>query len=80
MEWDLAMSGPDVIAQYDAAARVRGLRTTGHEVQRVMDDARRLQFVGCVTLIPRLPLLAGGMTAAVEEWRGTTPFSSILGR
>ncbi|PRC46919.1 phosphotransferase, partial [Mycobacterium sp. ITM-2017-0098] len=37
VEWDLAMSGPDVIAQYDAAARVRGLRTTGHEVQRVMD-------------------------------------------
>lgn len=80
VEWDLAMMGPDVVAEYNTAARERGLRTTDPEVQRVMDYARRLQFVGCVTLIPQLPLLAGPMTAAVEQWRATTQFSSILGR
>lgn len=75
VEWDLALMGPGVTAEYNSSARERGLRTTDPEVQRVMDYARRLQFVGCVTLIPQLPLLAGPMAAAVEEWRGTTPFS-----
>ncbi len=75
VEWDLALMGADVVTEYNEAARQRGLRTTDPEVQRVMDYARRLQFVGCVTLIPQLPLLTGLLTSAVEEWRGTRPFS-----
>lgn len=75
VEWDLALLGADAVAEYNRAARARGLRTADPEVQRVMDCARRLQFVGCVTLVPQLPLLAGPMTAAVQEWRDTEPFS-----
>ena len=74
VEWDLAMMGADAVAEYNDAAARRGLRTTDPEVQRVMDYARRLQFVGCVSLIPQLPLLASPMAEAVQEWRGTAPF------
>jgi hypothetical protein len=75
VEWDLAMVGADTVAEYDRAARERGLRETDPEVQRVMDHARRLQFVACITLVPQLPLLAGPMTEALEQWRSTPPFS-----
>ena len=74
VEWDLAMMGDAAVAEYDRAAQDRGLRTTDPEVQRVMDHARRLQFVGCVTLVAQLPLLAGPMTEALQEWRSTPPF------
>jgi hypothetical protein len=68
-EWDLALMGPQANAAYDAAARERGLRPTNPEVQEVMNAARRLQLVGCVTLIPQLPILAEGLAQAVEDWR-----------
>jgi Phosphotransferase enzyme family len=73
VEWDLAMMGPEATAGYDTAARERGLRVTDPEVQRVMDSARRLQFVGCLTLIPQLPVLADGLAEVLEEWRATPP-------
>lgn len=75
VEWDLAMLGADAVEHYDTAARELGLRTTDPEVLRVMDRARQLQFVGCLTLIPQLPLLAQGLGTALEEWRRTPPFS-----
>jgi hypothetical protein len=73
VEWDLAMMEPEATAEYDIAARERGLRVTDPEVQRVMDSARRLQFVGCLTLIPQLPVLADGLAEMLEEWRATPP-------
>ncbi|MDX1884438.1 phosphotransferase [Mycolicibacterium sp. 120270] len=72
VEWDLAMMGPDAVAQYDIAAVQRGLRRTDPRMQRVMDAGRRLQFVACLTLIPQLPLLADGLKSVLDEWR-TTP-------
>lgn len=69
VEWDLSLMGPEATAEYDLAARERGLRTSDPGVQRVMDSARRLQFVGCLTLIPRLPVLADGLRETLEDWR-----------
>jgi hypothetical protein len=69
VEWDLALLGPEAVAEYDDAARQRGLRVTNPDVCRVMDAARRLQFVGCLTLIPRLPLLADVLMEIVHQWR-----------
>ncbi|HKV17489.1 MAG TPA: phosphotransferase [Mycobacterium sp.] len=71
VEWDLTLMGPQAITDYDIAARQRGLRATDPDVQRLMDSARRLQFVGCLTLIPQLPLLADGLGEALADWRAT---------
>ncbi|MGH3675646.1 MAG: phosphotransferase [Mycobacterium sp.] len=75
VEWDLAMMGPEAVAEYNIAARERGLRVTDPEVQRVMDCARRLQFVGCLTLIPQLPVLADGLAETLEDWRAAPPLA-----
>jgi hypothetical protein len=75
VEWDLALMGPQATAGYDIAAREHGLRVTDPQVQRVMDCARRLQFVGCLTLIPQLPLLSSGLADVLEDWRATPPLS-----
>jgi hypothetical protein len=61
--------GPDATADYNSAARERGLRETDPDVQRVMDCARRLQFVAYLTLIPQLPLLAEGLQEPLADWR-----------
>ena len=71
VESDLTLMGADAIAEYDIAARERGLRGTAPDVQRVMDSARRLQFVGCLTLIPQLPVLADGLRQTLDDWRAT---------
>lgn len=76
VEWDLAMLGPAAISEYDAAARDLGLRTVDAEVLRVVEYARRLQFIGCLTLVPHLPLLADGLSQALNEWRATPVFRS----
>lgn len=75
IEWDLAMLGTTAIDQYESAASQFALRAVDREVLRVMDYARRLQFVGCLTLIPQLPLLAQGLATALDEWRATPSFS-----
>jgi hypothetical protein len=69
VEWDLAGLGPEATAEYDAAARRLGLRVTDPEVQKVMDAARTLQMIGCVALIPELPVLADGLGPLIEAWR-----------
>lgn len=74
VEWDLAMLGPDAVDQYEMSARELGLRPTDPEVLRVMDYARRLQVISCLTLVPQLPLLAEGLATALDEWRGTLVF------
>ncbi|PEG34808.1 phosphotransferase [Mycolicibacterium agri] len=71
VEWDLALIGAEAVAGYDDAARQRRRRVTNPDVQRVMDAARRLQFVGCLTLMPQLPLLADALMEMVQEWRDT---------
>lgn len=75
IEWDLAMLGTAAIDQYESTASQLALRAVDREVLRVMDYARRLQFVGCLTLIPQLPLLAQGLATALDEWRATPSFS-----
>jgi hypothetical protein len=37
----------------------------------MMDCARRLQFVACLTLVPQLPLLADGLQEPLADWRAT---------
>ncbi|XTP34457.1 phosphotransferase [Mycobacterium sp. TJFP1] len=74
VEWDLALLGPDAVAEYDHAAHERGLRRTDPAVRRLMDHARRLQFVGCLTLVPQLPVLADGLAEVLADWRSTPAF------
>ncbi|MGE4365679.1 MAG: phosphotransferase, partial [Mycolicibacterium sp.] len=74
VEWDLALLGPDAVAEYDHAAHERGLRRTDPTVRRLMDHARRLQFVGCLTLVPQLPVLADGLAEVLADWRSTPAF------
>ncbi|MDG4667057.1 phosphotransferase [Mycobacterium sp. 236(2023)] len=74
VEWDVAMLGPDAVREYERAANNLGLRATDPEVLRVMDCARRLQFVGCLTLVPQLPLLADGLASALDDWRASPAF------
>ncbi|MGP4056759.1 phosphotransferase [Mycobacterium sp. 4D054] len=69
VEWDLALLEADAVAEYDAAARRRGMRTSDPQVRTTMDRARRLQFIGCLTLIPQLPVLAQGLSEVLAQWR-----------
>lgn len=69
VEWDVALLGEQAVAEYDAAARARGLRALDPAVLRLMDRARRVQFLACVALVDELPLLATGLAQAIEEWR-----------
>lgn len=69
VEWDLAMLGPEAVAEYDEAAVRVGLRPTDPQVQRLMDTARALQFISCATLVPQLPILADGLGTVIEQWR-----------
>ena len=69
VEWDLTLLGPGATAVYNIAARERRLREADPHVQRVVDGARRLQFVACLCLIPQLPLLAEGLQEPLADWR-----------
>lgn len=75
VEWDLAMMGPEAVAEYDEAAVGLGLRPTDPQVQRLMDTARALQFVSCVTLVPQLPILADGLASVIADWRASPPLT-----
>ncbi|AMO06873.1 MULTISPECIES: phosphotransferase [Mycobacteriaceae] len=69
VEWDLAMLGPEAVAEYDEAAEALGLRRTNPAVQHLMDTARTLQFISCVVLVPQLPVLADGLAGVIADWR-----------
>lgn len=73
VEWDVALLDSQAVDEYDAAAKTLGMRVTDPEIRRVMDYARRLQFVGCMTLVPQLPVLATGLADALDQWRSTPP-------
>ncbi len=75
VEWDLAMLGPEAVAEYDDAAVRLGLRPTDPQVQRLMDTARALQFISCTTLVPQLPILADGLASVIATWRASAPLS-----
>lgn len=74
-EWDLAFTGPDAIAAYDAAAARLGLRPTDPAVLSLMELARALQTVACLALVPQLPLLATGLAPFLAQWRAM-PFAA----
>lgn len=78
VEWDLAMLGPEAVAEYDEAAIRLGLRPTDPRVQQLMDVARMLQFISCVTLVPQLPILAEGLASVIEQWRREPPIYETL--
>lgn len=69
VEWDLAGHGSEAAAAYDAAAGPLGMRTIDPDLQRVMDAARNLQMVGCLSLVPQLPMLEQGLAPMVQAWR-----------
>lgn len=69
VEWDLAGHGPDATAAYDAAAGPLGMRTIDPDLQRVMDAARNLQMVACLSLVPQLPMLEQGLAPFLQQWR-----------
>lgn len=71
VEWDLAGTGPEAVAAYNAAAGPLGMRTSDPELQRVMDAARSLQMVGALALVPQLPMLAEGLQSPLRVWRET---------
>lgn len=75
VEWDLAMLGPEAVAEYDAAAVRLGLRPTDPQVQRLMDTARAMQFISCATLVPQLPVLADGLASVIAGWRASAPLT-----
>jgi Phosphotransferase enzyme family len=75
VEWDLAMLGPEAVAEYDDAAVRVGLRPTDPQVQRLMDTARAMQFISCATLVPQLPVLADGLASVIASWRASAPLT-----
>ncbi|MEV0675250.1 aminoglycoside phosphotransferase family protein [Actinosynnema sp. NPDC050436] len=69
VEWDLAHTGEEAIAAYDAAAVDLGLRAVDPGVLRAMERLRDLQMVACLALAPQLPLLVDGLSSSLETWR-----------
>ena len=77
IESDLAMVGPEGVAAYNAAAADAGLRAVDERVLRVTEAAGRLAVVAVLAMVPQLPMLADGLTPALDEWRATPPFTAI---
>ncbi|MCG8914573.1 aminoglycoside phosphotransferase family protein [Actinokineospora sp. PR83] len=75
VEWDLAHTGAEAIAAYDAAAVDLGLRPVDPAALRAAERLRDLQAVACLALVPELPLLVDGLASTVETWRGTEPWA-----
>lgn len=69
VEWDLAGHGPEAVTAYNAAADPLDMRTIDPELQQVMDAARNLQMIGCLSLVPQLPMLEQGLAPMVQTWR-----------
>ncbi|MDQ2583456.1 aminoglycoside phosphotransferase family protein [Saccharothrix yanglingensis] len=74
VEWDLAHTGEEAIAAYDAAAAELGLRAVDTGVLRAMERLRDLQAVACLAMAPQLPLLLDGLSSTLETWRATEPW------
>ncbi|WP_367126003.1 aminoglycoside phosphotransferase family protein [Streptomyces phytohabitans] len=76
VEWDVASLGPDLAAAYDRGAERHGVRPLDRDVLRFVDAVGMLRVLACLTLVPRLPVLADHLGPAVEQWRDTTPFAT----
>ena len=76
VEWDLAHTGEEAIAAYDAAAAELGLRAVDTGVLRAMERLRDLQAVACLAMAPQLPLLLDGLSSTLETWRATEPWQN----
>ncbi|MEU4804981.1 aminoglycoside phosphotransferase family protein [Actinosynnema sp. NPDC023587] len=76
IEWDLAHTGEEAIAAYNAAAADLGLRAVDTAVLRAMERLRDLQMVACLAMAPQLPLLVDGLASSLETWRATEPWSA----
>lgn len=77
VESDLAMTGPDAVAAYDAAAVALGLRPTDPRVLAVTEAAGRLGAIAALAMAPELPMLVEGIAPVLELWRGTPPVTRI---
>ncbi|MEU7260803.1 phosphotransferase [Streptomyces rimosus] len=77
VEWDMAALGPECEAAYNSAARRLGLRELDERVMRAVSAVGMLRAVACLAFVPQLPMLAGALKPAVEQWRGT-PFAGGL--
>ncbi|WP_020672924.1 phosphotransferase [Amycolatopsis nigrescens] len=70
VEWDLALTGPEGEKAYNTAAGALGLRSLDDRVLRVMEAARMLQLVACLTVAPKMPTLLEGLQPSLDFWRG----------
>ncbi|RSO24492.1 aminoglycoside phosphotransferase [Streptomyces sp. WAC 06725] len=77
VEWDMAALGPECEAAYNSAARRLGLRELDERVMRAVSAVGMLRAVACLAFVPQLPMLAGALKPAVEQWR-TMPFAGGL--
>ncbi|AXB47990.1 phosphotransferase [Amycolatopsis albispora] len=77
VEWDLASIGDEGVAAYDAEAAKFGLRPVDPRLLRAMEALRNLQIVGCLAMVPELPLLADGLKPVIEHWRTTEPAGGL---
>ncbi|WP_424187263.1 aminoglycoside phosphotransferase family protein [Actinokineospora sp. G85] len=71
VEWDLAHTGVEAVAAYEAAAGVLGLRGVDVGVLAAMERVRDLQMVACLAMAPALPVLVEGVASQVEVWRAS---------
>lgn len=77
VESDLALTGPEAIATYDAAATALGLRPTDARVLRITEAAGRLAMIAALAMAPALPMLVEGIAPMIDLWRATPPLTGI---
>ncbi|MCV7283620.1 phosphotransferase [Mycolicibacterium flavescens] len=77
VESDLAMTGPDAVAAYDAAAVGLGLRPTDPRVLAVTEAAGRLGIVAALAMAPELPMLIDGVAPMLDLWREAPPITRL---
>ncbi|SEH61330.1 Phosphotransferase enzyme family protein [Mycolicibacterium rutilum] len=77
VESDLAMTGSEAIAAYDAAAVELGLRPTDPRVLAVTEAAGRLGAIAALAMAPELPMLVEGIAPVRDLWRDTAPITRI---
>ncbi|MGC7099968.1 aminoglycoside phosphotransferase family protein [Amycolatopsis lurida] len=77
VEWDLVGIGDEGVTAYNAEAAEFGLRPADPRLLRAMEALRNLQLVGCLPMVPELPLLADAFKPLIEHWRTTDPADGL---
>ncbi|KUI05806.1 phosphotransferase [Mycobacterium sp. IS-3022] len=77
IESDLALTGPQAVAAYDAAAVSLGLRPTDTRVLQITEAAGRLAMIAALAMAPDLPMLVEGIAPMIDQWRVTAPLTGI---